>query len=173
MKIHSSEHLFARPWSVLASANWVKYPNPITTHVVSIDYLHRATDPATGILYTERLLQCTQNIPSFISRLFGGINCALMVERSWVDAESQTLRLETRNLTLAEYLTVQETCLYEPSPTDPDKTLFKQEAQITSSAGFEAIQQRIESFSLSCFQRNAAKGRAAMESVLGTAFPLL
>lgn len=84
-----------------------------------------------------------------------------------VDPERRKLVLKSRNVTLSHIMTVEETCTYEPSETDTtEKTRFKQEASITAWSGWSYIREALEDFSVSRFQANAAKGRAALEQVL-------
>ena len=54
------------PWTRVSLASWVKYPNDNSAHVLHVDYLSTSVDPATGVLTTERLLTCKQNVPSVI-----------------------------------------------------------------------------------------------------------
>lgn len=91
-------------------ANWMKYPNDHTPHVVHVDYLSRRVDPETGILHTERLLSCRQNAPAFISRLFGGEDSSLFYEKSEVDPQGRSIVLRSRNLTFCNLIVVEETC---------------------------------------------------------------
>lgn len=137
MKLFSSEHIFkyttiwliyhflyfysflySHSWETVSAANWKKYPNEITPHVISVDYLGRWVDPTTKILHTERLLTCSQNAPAFISKLLGGENVSHVYEKSWVDPISKKITLVSRNLTFSNLMTVEETCTYTPDSRD-------------------------------------------------------
>lgn len=150
----------------MSIANWIKYPNDHTPHVVHVDYLSRHVDPHTGILHTERLLTCRQNVPAFISRLFGGDDSSLFYEKSEVDPAGRTLVLRSRNLTFCHLIALEETCRYETQPGDPGRTIFRQEAAIRSVTGWSHIRTAIEEFCASRFCANATKGRIALENAI-------
>lgn len=180
MRIFSNRHTFeyvcpyeptfnvnaSHPWERVSIANWIKYPNDHTPHVVHVDYLSRNVDPHTGILHTERLLTCRQNVPAFISRLFGGDDSSLFYEQSQVDPTGRSIVLRSRNLTFCNLITVEETCRYEPLPGDPSRTSFRQEAAIRSVTGWAHIRNAIEEFCVSRFGANAVKGRLALEHAI-------
>lgn len=166
MRIFSTEHLFKYPWERVSLANWIKYPNDITPHVVHVDYLSRKIDPITGVLHTERLLTCRQNVPAFISRLFGGENSSLFYEWSEVDRQGQTLTLRSQNLTFSNLLTVEETCRYAQTPEG--HTLLRQEVAIHSTCNgmWTSLANRIEEWTVGRFHANAQKGRLALEAAV-------
>lgn len=99
---------------MVTAANWKKYPNEMTPHVINVDYLDRWVDPKTGFLYTERLLTCSQNAPAFISKLLGGENVSHVYEKSQVDPSGKKITLISKNLTFSNLMTVEETCTYTP-----------------------------------------------------------
>ena len=181
MKIFSTEHTFKyyllsstvfidyctfcrHPWDRVSIANWIKYPNDLTPHVLHVDYLSRQVDDNTGILHTERLLTCRQNAPAFISRLFGGENSSLFYEKSEVDREGRTLTLRSRNLTFCNLLMVEEVCRYVQ--TAEGNTLLRQEASIKSFTSWSHIANAMEEFIVTRFQANAQRGRQALEHAI-------
>jgi len=166
MKLFATQHLFFHPWNLVSAAHWVKYPNELTPHVVHVDYLNRSVDPETGILRTERILTCKQNFPDFILRLLGGHCEAYVHEISEINPKTQTLTLKTKNLTMSNMITVEETCIYTPFSEDTSKTTLKQYAQITSLNGLIWLRNKIEDFCLDRFSMNAHKGKVALETVL-------
>ena len=145
-------------------------------HVTNVDYLSRRIDPATGNLYTERLLSCKQNVPEFFLKLVGGQNSSIVYEKSVVDLEGRKLVLKSTNLTYSHLLTVEETCTYEAFAQNMndndidqlthDSTKFTQEARIRSFSAWNYLRESLEDFSVNRFQANAHKGRAALENVL-------
>lgn len=72
------------------------------------------------------------------------------------------------NMTLSDLVSVRETVVYKPSPTNPQtQTQFQQYAQITAlCGGWKRMKQAIEQFSVDRFQQNAIKGREGFEAVL-------
>ena len=55
-------------WSTTTIGLWLKYPNPHSGHVLTVDVLSRSVDVDTGVLRTERLLGVKQAIPVGRSR---------------------------------------------------------------------------------------------------------
>lgn len=182
-RVHMINQIFCRlPWNTVTTGSWLKYPSPITPHVTHVDYLSRHVDPVTGHLHTVRLLTCRQNAPEFIVRLIGGQNVSMVLERSVVDRDNRTLTLQSRNLTYAHMMTVDELCIYEAHPTliedngngggngegegNGEWTRFTQEARIRSWSSWSYLRESLEEFGVSRFQANAHKGRMALEQVL-------
>jgi len=167
MKIFSTEHLFEYSWEQVSCANWKKYPNEMSTHVVAVDVLRREVDASTGVLRTERLITCKQAIPSWLLALVGGQDVSYIREVSEVNPVSRTLTLRSVNLTMNHLLSVYEIVTYSPDPSRPNEsTLFTQEAQITAYASFRRLCSKIEDWSVDRFGQNAALGKAGFESVL-------
>lgn len=167
MKIFESSHTFSYPWDQVSAANWKKYPNEMSTHVVAVDVLRREVDQATGVLTTERLITVKQAIPSWIMCLVGGSDVSYVREVSQVDAKKKELVLRSINMTMNHLLQVYEIVSYTPNPSSPSKeTVFKQEAQITAYASFRRLCNKIEDWSIERFGQNAQLGRAGFESVL-------
>lgn len=167
MKIFSSNHTFDYSWEQVSTANWKKYPNEVSTHVVAVDVLRREVDAKTGILTTERLITCQQSIPKWMLTLVGGTNISYVREVSEVDPIKKTLTLRSVNLTMNNLLSVYETVVYKPDPVNPSmSTLFQQEAQITAYATFKRVCNKIEDWSVERFNQNAAKGKAGFDGVL-------
>ncbi|KAK9475308.1 PRELI-like family-domain-containing protein [Dipodascopsis tothii] len=164
MKVFTSDCHFDHPWDRLTAANWKKYPNELSTHVVAVDVLRREINPATQVLMTERLITCRQNIPTWITALIGAKNVSYVREVSEVDLKNHTLTMRSVNLTMNNLLRVQETVQYKPESAT--RTLFHQEATIEAFASFQKVCNKIEDWSLERFRQNAALGRAGFESVL-------
>ncbi|CDK27642.1 unnamed protein product [Kuraishia capsulata CBS 1993] len=165
MKLFSSEHQFAYPWEQVTAANWLKYPNEVSTHVIGVDVLRREVDPSSGILTTERLLTCEQAIPGWLRHLVGGASRSYVREISLVDPKQKTLTMRSCNLTMCNLLRVHETCIYSPA-TDGSSTTFTQTAEITAYASWKKICDKIEDWSVERFGQNAIKGRTGFEGVL-------
>lgn len=167
MKIFSSQHQFSYSWEHVSSANWKKYPNEMSTHVVAVDVLRREIDPRSGVLTTERLITCKQAIPKWIMALVGGTDVSYVREVSEVNPHTRTVTMRSVNLTMNNLLSVYETVVYRPDPARPNtSTLFEQEAQITAYASFRRLCSKIEDWSVERFNQNAKLGRAGFESVL-------
>ena len=170
MRLFSNEHVYEHPWENVSAANWKKYPNEITTHVIHVDYLSRHFDASQGILHTERLITCKQSLPAFILKMFGIDTVAYIYEKSEVNIKSKTLTLHGRNLTASNILTVEETCVYQPDITAPsmNRTLFTQTAQMTGFVWSSSIREKLEELCFDRFHVNSQRGLQALENVLQT-----
>jgi len=169
MKVFESSCVFDYPWANVSIANWRKYGawNTQSTHVVAVDTLNRSVDPRTGILRTERLITCKQNVPRWLMKIVGGTEESYVREVSEVDPQQQTVTLRSMNLTCSNIISVQETVVYSPDPSSPEtRTRFQQDAQITAYGAFSRICAAIEDWSVERFGQNARKGRVGFEAVL-------
>lgn len=166
MKLFNNTQEFAYPWEQVTAANWRKYPNEVSTHVVAVDVLRRELDASGTRLTSERLITCQQSIPKWLAMLVGTSNKSYVREVSVVDLNTKTLTLRSCNLTCSHLLKVRETVKYQPHVTDPNRTEFHQEAQITAYATIQTLCNKIEDWSVKRFGENANKGRKGFDSVL-------
>lgn len=84
-----------------------------------------------------------------------------------MDPHEQEMKLETRNLSFAHIMVVEETCSYKQNLANPaESTLFSQECRIKSVHGWSWLAGQIEDFCVSHFQVNAQKGRRALEEAI-------
>lgn len=169
MKLFESDHYFNYPWEQVTAANWQKYPNELSTHVISVDILLRSIDPETKVLRSERLIGCKQSIPSWLSYIVGGASVSYVREVSEVDLVNRTLVMKSSNLTMNHLLLVNETVVYRPDPELPnERTTFKQSAEITAFASISRLCDKIENWSVERFDQNSKLGKQAFEGVLQT-----
>lgn len=167
MKLFQTTCEFNYPWEQVTAANWRKYPNDISTHVIAVDVLRRQLNTQGTTLTTERLITVRQSVPKWIMMLIGGTNISYVREISTVDLENKVLTLRSCNLTYSHILRVYEIVKYKPHPDAPlTKTIFEQEAQITAYSGFTKVCNKLEEWSVQRFHDNAIKGRQGFESVL-------
>lgn len=167
MKLYESNHYFNYPWDQVTAANWQKYPNKLSTHVVSVDILDRSIDKERKTLRTERLIGCKQAIPSWLSFLVGSQQYSYVREVSEVDLMNQTLVMKSLNLTMNHLLLVNETVIYKPDVDLPQtRTTFTQSAEITAYASIQRLCDKLEDWSIERFGQNASTGKLAFESVL-------
>jgi hypothetical protein len=148
-------------------ASWRKYPNDMTPHVVNVDIINRGIDQKTGVLRTERLITCKQNIPDFVRRVLGGENVAHVLEVSEVDPRTRTMVLRSRNLSMNQLIDMEEVCTYQIDNQDDQRTCFKQEVKISVfGVSLHMLRSRVEEFCLNRFKMNAMAGRLGMEQVI-------
>lgn len=77
------------------------------------------------------------------------------------------MEMLTRNVTLKDFVSVEEKCSYSPHPENPDWTLLRQETSISCHAlsGLASMAEKIEQRCVEKFQQNSVKGREVMENV--------
>ncbi|RHZ50476.1 hypothetical protein Glove_498g20 [Diversispora epigaea] len=121
MKIFEATHTFFYSWSHVSAANWRKYPNDKCPHVIAIDVLDRHVDPVTGVLRTERLITCQQNIPKLLCKLFGGSTVTYAREISEIDPKNGVLKMTSCNLSMNHLVNVSETVIYTEDPSDSSR----------------------------------------------------
>ncbi|KAJ3053823.1 hypothetical protein HK097_003289 [Rhizophlyctis rosea] len=166
MKLYNNSSTFPHPWSTITTANFQKYPNPISTHVLSVDILSRHIDPKTGFLHTERLLVCRQPAPALLRRLLPIPDEAIFREISIVDPKTQTYTATSWNLTMRSIIEVEETCVFRPHPDNRwNETVFEQTAKFTAG-GWSNLAKMVEDNAVNAFQNNAGKGRKGLELVI-------
>lgn len=85
-------------------------------------------------------------------------------EHSEVDPAAKNMILRTINLTFCRHIAVNETLNYVPHPSDPSKTLLKQEAVVTVKG--VPLNHYMEDLLANKISNNAGKGRQAMEWVI-------
>uniref|UniRef100_A0A1A9UNK6 PRELI/MSF1 domain-containing protein n=1 Tax=Glossina austeni TaxID=7395 RepID=A0A1A9UNK6_GLOAU len=163
MKIWTSEHTFNHPWETVTQAAWRKYPNPMTPSILGTDVVERKV--VDGVLHTHRLVQSKWYFPKWTHQLIGSAKICFASERSTVDPNKRQMMLKTINLTFCRHISVDEVLYYEPHPTDPGKTLLKQEASV--SVRGVPLSHYMEDLLTSTISKNAGKGRQGLEWVIG------
>ncbi|KAH3670400.1 hypothetical protein OGAPHI_000915 [Ogataea philodendri] len=167
MKVFTSTQFYNYSWDYVSAANWCKYPNELSTHVVGVDVLRREFDATKGTLTTERLITCKQPIPRWLTFLVGGQDKSFVREVSVIDRNQKTLTMRSCNLTMCRLLKVYETVLYRPDPVSPvSRTRFEQVAEITAFASLRQLCEKLEDWSVERFGQNASKGKLGFDSVL-------
>jgi len=100
--------------------------------------------------------------------IMGGDDVSLVYETSYVDPRAKSVTMCSSNMTFSDILSVRETVVYKPCPTNPaNKTVLDQHAKIMAMCGgWQKIKNKIEEFSVDRFNQNAIKGREGFEAVL-------
>ncbi|TPX66154.1 hypothetical protein SpCBS45565_g04649 [Spizellomyces sp. 'palustris'] len=167
MKLFETEYLFAHPWCTLTLANWKKYPNQYSSHVLSVDVLDRSVDPETGILTTERLLCCKQSAPALLRRILPIPEVAYFREISYLDPRSQTYTAISTNLSMRSFINLEEKCEYKADPEHPEgKTFFTQQAAVSAMGVLSYGAKLVEESAVKSFHKNAARGRQGLETIV-------
>ena len=142
-------------------ANWLKYPNEHSSHVLSCDVINRKLTP-TGELQTDRLLCLKQPIPSLLRKVgFQIPEKTWFLERSILNPKTQIYESKSYSLSMRSLFQAEEICIYEND--EESGTLFTQKAQFTVFSYFSKL---IEEQAGKRFLMNAERGRKGLESVV-------
>lgn len=85
-------------------------------------------------------------------------------ERSTVDPTGRQMTLKTTNVSFGSFLSVDEVLLYQPHPTDPNRTLLQQQA--TVSVEGVPLSRYMEEHLTNNISFNAGRGRQGLEWVI-------
>ncbi|KAM0684618.1 hypothetical protein MDAP_000389 [Mitosporidium daphniae] len=163
MKVFSHVHKYEFSWEMVSQALWLKYPNPLATHVLASDILSRTID-SDGILHTVRLLLKTSSVPSWGKSLINAPE-ALIVERSSIDPVNRIMTVQTGNISYAGLIRVVEDQTYQCDPDNLHWTIVKTNATFTSKIRW-GLRQTLESFSYSRFKENLLKSTQGIQLIL-------
>lgn len=163
MKIWTSEHVFDHPWETVVLAAWRKYPNPMNPSVVAVDTVDRNVDKS-GQLKTHRVLSTEWGLPTWVTRLVGMDRACYVSEHSEVDPSKKWMKLQSRNLTFCNFVTIDEQLVYSPHPSDTSRTLLRQEA-VVSVKGVP-MTDYMENVIKGTMASKAGQGRQAIEWVI-------
>ncbi|KAG0150984.1 hypothetical protein CROQUDRAFT_72513 [Cronartium quercuum f. sp. fusiforme G11] len=177
-----AQHLFPFPFREVALGIWHKYPNELSEHITSVDVLNRSF-LSDGTLRTERLITIRQSAPRWIMKLVGGaeeqfVREVIFSKPAGLSGPSSPamILMGSINLSMSSIMICKEKIRYEPSPANPNYTIFKQiaemEAQGRLAAGqtWQAIGKQVESWGRDRFAKNAATGREGFTGVLKNLF---
>lgn len=97
-------------------------------------------------------------------QIIGEAKVCYASEKSEVDPLKKHMSLKTQNLTFGHHISVDETLHYTPHPSDPSKTLLKQEATVKVHG--IPLSYYMENMLTSNISANANKGRQGLEWVI-------
>lgn len=163
-------HIYRHPWERVTAASWKKYADlehrKLLSHVVDVSVVSRSVGEEHGQLLTTRAITVNVPGPWWLQRLMG-TNVCRSLEESTIDLDKRKLEMVTRNVTLKDFVDVEEKCSYVPHPENPGWTLFRQETSITcaSMPALKSMAEKIEQKCAEKFQQNSARGREVVESV--------
>lgn len=163
MKIWSTEHVFNHSWETVTQSQWRKYPNPHNPAVLGSDVVDRHVGD-DGILHSRRIIISSWSFPTWVQRIIGTPSECHAYEYSTVDAVRRKMEMTAVNLTFCSVLSMRERMCYSPHPTQPDKTIMRQETEV--SVRGVPLTDYIESSIISMCSLNSVKGRAAMDWVV-------
>ncbi|KAI8905265.1 hypothetical protein PhCBS80983_g04779 [Powellomyces hirtus] len=165
MHLFETSHLFPHPWSLLTSANFQKYPNIHSPHVLTVDILSRSLHPTTGHLHTERLISVTNTSsgPAWVRALLPISDICFFHETSILDVRNQHFEATSTNLSMRTFLTLEETVKMRPGEGG---TVFTQTAVVNARGVLSCAARFVEEGAVRSFTNNSAKGRAGLQTVV-------
>lgn len=122
VKFYSSAFSYDYSFPAVCLAHVLRYPNPYSTHVVSIDTIDQQYDQATQRLTTTRLLLKKSKIPPAILKLLpkslgarpdADDSQSYVLEKSVVDVHNGRMHTQSQNLEFRSILSVVEDQHYE------------------------------------------------------------
>lgn len=168
---YKQEHTYRHPWERVSIANFRKFADlehrSLLSHVADVRIVNRTVDPKIGQIFTTRSITINAPGPWWLQRLMG-TNVCLCLEESIIDNDKRSLEIVTRNVTLKDFVDVEEKCSYNPHPENEDWTLLRQETSITCQTSMPALKSMAEKIEQKCvekFQHNSARGREVVEAV--------
>jgi len=159
-------HVFRETWANVTLAFWKKYPNELSRHVLSVDTIHRSIDPETKCMSSTRIMTKTNRKPQWM-QWWTPAGSVLIVEESVLDPAAKTLTTYTKNITLVPYMQVEEKCVFSVSPENPDWTICRTEARVTSEL---IIRSLVETFGQRRFHSNVVSAKTSIQYILDNEF---
>ncbi|KAK7402214.1 hypothetical protein VNO78_14300 [Psophocarpus tetragonolobus] len=171
VKAYRQEHVYKHPWERVSCASWRKFADQenkrILSHIVDVETLKQSVEGSSGKLYSTRAITIQCPGPWFVRRIVGQDICHC-VESSVVDAESRSMQLISRNISLQKFIEVEEKIRYDPHPDNPTAwTLCQQETRIRIKplSALSSIAEKLEQRCADNFLQNSLKGREVMETI--------
>lgn len=170
VKAYTQEHVYLHPWERVTAANWRKFADPENRsrlpHIVEVDTVNRTLDLGSGRLYSTRLITVNTPGPWWVQKIIGQ-NVCHSIESSVVDVKNRSMEMVTRNVTLKNFIEVEEKCSFVPHPQQPQWTLFKQETSIRCAtlSALASMAEKVEQRCAEKFLQNSIKGREVMERI--------
>jgi len=165
-KYYQTKHIHPFCWDLVAKAIFLRYPNPMATHVLSEDTVHREVLQNGNILYSRRFLTKTNKLPKWGEKWMPSniYRFVPLVEESHVDRDNKVVTTYTRNVGLSTFMTATEKVRYEPNPENPDETIAVKEAWVESR--LYGLRSAVKSFGVDRFKKNCVKATEGFNHVL-------
>ncbi|KAG5440419.1 hypothetical protein PCK2_000552 [Pneumocystis canis] len=170
VKFYTNSHYYDYPWPIVTLAWFLRYPNPYSKHVVSVDVIDRSINDH-GCLRTTRLILKHGKLPKWGAKVspihnhLFKISESYILEDSIVDLQTRQMHTYTRNLDHTKVMKVIENQTYCISPKNSNQTLVNVTARINSSFGW-GVTNKIEKFGVVKFSKNMINSKAGMIYVL-------
>lgn len=162
-RYYGTTHRHPFQWEDVASAIFLRYPNPFATHVLTEDTLFRET--RGDILYSRRFLTKTNRLPKWGEKFFVNFKKYVpLVEESYIDRGSQCVTTYTRSIGLSRFMTATEKVRYTPDPEHPNETIAMKEIWIES--GLYGLRTAVKNFGMERVKKNWTNASKGFDHVL-------
>lgn len=165
VKYYSNEDILKFSWDQVAQAFWARYPNPYSSHVLTEDVVYRRIRGTK--LYTKRLLTKTNRMPKWGEKIVSARSVRI-IEESIVDLVDKSITTYTRNIGHNSILSIEEKCIYRPSPESVRSTTIQREAWVSSS--LYGLARAVQAFAMDRFKKNVLKATKGFTFVLDRMF---
>ncbi|KEI36232.1 uncharacterized protein L969DRAFT_67931, partial [Mixia osmundae IAM 14324] len=164
-RTYSHEHVYDSPWVDVALAFFLRYPNPLSPHVISCDVISRSFDPTTLRLHTTRVLLKKGKLPKWAPRSVAERSESWILEESVLDLATQSLECTTSNLDHKNYLSVTERQRIQRADLATQAKAITL-ATVTSDFGYFGLGSRVEHMGITRFKNTLDKSRAGVSLIL-------
>ncbi|ODV62294.1 Ups1p [Ascoidea rubescens DSM 1968] len=151
-------------FQTVSLAIYNKYPNPFSTHVLSVDTIENRID-SEGNLHRTRLIMKEGRLPIWAKPFLKNINRSWIIEKSIVNPQKKIMKLYTRNLDHTRILKIEEYSKYY-FDSIIKKTIVKSQVKFSSTFKGLGIKDRIEKWSHKRFDDNIKKSSNGLLYVL-------
>ncbi|CCM00312.1 uncharacterized protein FIBRA_02342 [Fibroporia radiculosa] len=162
MRFYSQSFLYDDPWAIVSYAFFMRYPNPLASHVLSCDVISRTLSPS-GSLVTTRLILKSGALPRWAPKGMISRAESWVVEESEVDPVGRTVRCTTKNLDHVKVMRVEERIILQQ--TEDGKTVQNTDARFVSGFGW-GLTKKIENHGLARFKANIQRSRQGFHMIL-------
>ncbi|GMY16324.1 PRELI domain containing protein 3B-like [Fagus crenata] len=171
VRAYTQEYIYKHPWDRVTSASWRKFTDHenrrVLTHILEVDTLSCKLDLLSRKLYITRAVTIHLPGPWFIRKIVGQDICHC-IESTIVDAQSRSMQLTSRNVSLQKFVEVEEKIRYEPHPNNPSEwTICRQETSIHIKplSALASMAEKVEQRYAEKVLKYGATGREVMERI--------
>ncbi|KAK7468552.1 hypothetical protein VKT23_003057 [Stygiomarasmius scandens] len=162
MKFYAQSFLYDDPWPIVSLAYFLRYPNPLASHIVSCDVISRNQTPS-GTLLTTRLILKRGSLPRWAPKGIISRAESWVIEESEVDPFGKVVRCTTKNLEFTKVMKMEESVVLQQTPDG--NTLQTSEARVLSGFGW-GLTKRIESHGVNRFKAHVQRSREGISLIL-------
>jgi len=162
--LFSQTFLYDDPWPLVTLAFFLRYPNPMSGHVLACDVISRNITPS-GTLHTTRLILKAGSLPKWFPRGMVSRAESWVIEESEIDPFGRVVTCRTKNLDHVKVVQVVESVSLREATSDSSKTLQTTEARFISRFGW-GLTKKIEKYGLTKFKTNIERSREGISIVL-------